>query len=379
MTNQIHQIYQPTQEEQSRQNFVGTLKMFVNGTLEKDIPETAESSDLSNDGDNGCKRGEIVKSYQNDAKFQLWSSLNYLSQNLLWESCGLTVDRLTNNFHQRAATIEANGYKQGTSTLNYRLDLPQPIREIEIHRQPGGYFFGQDDGNLTAALLYLASVEIYTNAKGFGGAKREPGSTNSGHQFAKLIKARYPDLKPTRILDLGCGVGHMTMGLKQIWPEAEVYGLDLSSSFIRMAHLWSSEIGLDMHWRQQDAANTDFESQGFDLIVSQILFHETWDDKLPAIFKEANRLLAKDGLFFNVDVPYQPERLSVREIATHAWQVQYNNEPFWTGFVDTDIKQALRDAGFIPAEVFADYQPVGGGREYFIFGASRQNGIPSNH
>jgi len=47
-----------------------------------------------------------------------------------------------------------------------------------------------------------------------------------------------------------------------------------------------------------------------------------------------------------------------------------NGEPFWTGYADTDIRQALIDAGFKADNVFADYDPLGQG-VYYIFGGRK--------
>ncbi|MEQ8517346.1 MAG: class I SAM-dependent methyltransferase, partial [Chromatocurvus sp.] len=196
----------------------------------------------------------------------------------------------------------------------------------------------------------------------------DSGSTDSGLQFAAMVQDFDADLAPRRILELGCGVGHMAIGLKQAWPAAEVHGVDLSGSFVRAGHLWAEDMGIPVHFHQADARDTGLEPGSFDLIVSQILFHETWHDVLPEILREAQRLLAPGGLFFNVDVPYQPERLTAPQQVTHAWQERHNGEPFWVGFVDTDVRGALTEAGFTEARVFSDYRSPGGGRPYFIFG-----------
>jgi hypothetical protein len=58
-----------------------------------------------------------------------------------------------------------------------------------------------------------------------------------------------------------------------------------------------------------------------------------------------------------------------RQVTNH-WQVVNNGEPFWTGYADTDMREALIEAGFDAERVFADYEPMGGG-EFHIFGATR--------
>ena len=138
---------------------------------------------------------------------------------------------------------------------------------------------------------------------------------------------------------------------------------------MRCAHMMAEDSQLGIHFHQLDAANTGLEDNSFDLIVSQILFHETWDEKLVEIMQEVKRLLSAGGVFFNIDVPYQPDRINIPSQVTNDWQVINNGEPFWTGFVDTDIDAALDKAGFTTDERFTDYQAAGGNNSYFLFGA----------
>ena len=155
-----------------------------------------------------------------------------------------------------------------------------------------------------------------------------------------VVRKRYPDLQPRRILDLGCGPGLETIALKEAFPDAEVHALDLSEPFVRFGHAWAEDRGLPMHFRQADAQRTGYPDGHFDLIVSHILFHETWHDIAPRIFAEAHRILAPGGVFLNADVPYQPARMSIPKQVTNDWQVRNNGEPFWTGFADTDVPAA---------------------------------------
>jgi SAM-dependent methyltransferase len=184
----------------------------------------------------------------------------------------------------------------------------------------------------------------------------------------KVLREKFPDLAPRRILDLGCGPGTETLAFARAWPEAEMHGLDLSGPFVTFAHLWAEENGVAAHFRQGDAAHTSYPDGHFDLIVSHILFHETSPEILPAVMREARRLLAPGGVFFNADVAYQFNRISVPKQVTNAWQVAHNGEPFWRGFAQTDVTEALRAAGFAADEVFADYVPLGSGHN-LMFGA----------
>jgi SAM-dependent methyltransferase len=365
----ITDLYRPSAEERSRQAFVGALKSEINQRLERELAQRYDEELLpayrERNGRDPEGRQEGAEAFAGDRLYQLWESATYKSQDLLWETVGDTVERVLPQFEARAAQIEGAG-TAGSLTLAPETAKPEPIASVEIHRQPGGYFLGDEAGALTAALLYMGTVEIYRAAKGFSAS--DSGSTDVGHQFAAMVERFAPGLKPRRILDIGCGVGHMAIGLAEAFPDAEVVGLDLSASFVRLGHLWAEDMGVAVDFRQGDAADTGLEAGSFDLIVSQILFHETWHDKLPAIMAEADRLLSPRGLFFNVDIPYQPARLNMTQLVTNAWQVKYNGEPFWTGFADTDVHTALSEAGF-GDRAFATYAAPGGGREYFIFGA----------
>lgn len=369
MADRLPDLYRPSAEERSRQAFVGALKTEINRGLEAQLADRCDTvlvpAFREQHGREPEGRAEGLALFETDPLFRLWESATYASQSLLWETVGDTVDRVQPRFEARASELRAQA-PLGSLCLAPELPKPEPIASTEIHRQPGGYFLGDAQGALTAALLYTGTVEIYRAAKGF--ASSRSGSTDVGHQFAAMASELAPDLRPRRILDLGCGVGHMAMGLKEAFPEAEVVAVDLAASFVRLGHLWAEDMGLAVDFLQADAAATGLESGAFDLIVSQILFHETWHDKLPAIMAEAARLLAPDGLFFNVDIPYQPSRLSLTQLVTNAWQVSYNGEPFWTGFADTDVGAALAGAGF-GSGAFTRYAAPGGGREYFIFGA----------
>lgn len=361
--------YAPTQEERSRQAFVGALKSHVNQSMQDDLEAlfqerlAAEAATLDTDD-----RQAATSLFQNQHAYQLWGALTYQSQDLLWETVGETVDRIRNDFERRATELENAPDKVGTLELAPDLVLPKPIGDVEIHRQPGGYFFDSERAGMTAALLYMGSVELYSAAKGFAAPNGKTGSPAMGHAVAAMVKQRFPELRPARILDLGCGVGTGTLGLKQSWPDAEVHGVDISAPFVRFAHVWAEDQQTEMHYRQADAAATGYQDGTFDLVVSTILFHETWHDKVVPIMREARRLLRPGGVFLNVDVPWQPDRLSVTRRVTNHWQVRNNGEPFWSGFADTNVVSSLTEAGFDADQVFADYEAAGGAMQYFVFG-----------
>jgi SAM-dependent methyltransferase len=368
--NLLGELYRPTHDEAARQRFVGVLKGFANGPLEQRLaaryaqsllPQFRAASGRAQPAD----RIEARPLFEGDPLFQLWGSMVYASQGLMWQSVGETCRRLGPAFEARAR--ELTRAPRGSLTLDPALVPPQPIAALEIHRQPGGYFHDSGTGDLHAALQYFGTLELYRSAKGLT-ANAPVGEPGIGRYIAGVVRKRFPDLAPRRILDLGCGPGVETIAYQEAFPEAEVHGLDLSAPFLRFAHAWAEGRQMSVHYRQADARSTGYPDGHFDLIVSHILFHETWHDLLPQIFAEALRILAPGGVFLNADVPYQPARLPISKQVTNDWQVRNNGEPFWTGFADTDIPAALRAAGFPAAAIIAAYEPLGAGHYYFFGG-----------
>ncbi len=371
-TNTLSDLYRPSHDEAAKQRFVGVLKGYANQTLEQHLAEhyarELEPQFVAEHHRAPADRNEARPLFEADPLYQLWGSMVYASQSLMWQSVGDTCRRIGPAFEARATAVTRT--PRGSLQLNPALDLPEPIASTEIHRQPGGYYHSEHDHDLHAALIYFGTLELYRAAKGLT-AHAPVGEPGIGRYIASVVRRRYPDLQPRRILDLGCGPGTDTIAYKEAFPDAEVHGLDLSAPFVRFGHAWAEERGVELHFRQADARHTGYPDGHFDLIVSHILFHETWHDIAPQIFAEAHRLLAPGGVFLNADVPYQPARLSIPKQVTNDWQVRNNGEPFWTGFADTDVPALLRAAGFTEGNIVADYEPLGAGHYYF-FGGRRE-------
>lgn len=371
-TTSLRDTYRPTHDEAARHAFVGALKSFVNGPLEERLDAEYEgelkSAFEASHGHAPRDRKEGAEAFTHHHPFQVWGASVFVSQDLMWETVGETCERVLPAFVAKLRAAE-QGPTLGRLELDPGLEIPAPIRDVEIHRQPGGYFDESVEDGLLTGLLYFGTIELYRNAKGLG-TGAQVGDPGMGRYLLGAVKRRFPELAPKRILDLGCGVGVETLGYKEAFPDAEVWGVDLSAPLLRFAHVWAEDRGMAVNFRQADARCTGFPDGHFDLILSHILFHETWHDILPGIMAEAHRLLAPGGVFLNGDTPYQPGRLSITKQVTNDWQVVNNGEPFWTGYVDLSMRDELVRAGFAPERAFADWDPLGRG-EYHIFGGRK--------
>ena len=153
------------------------------------------------------------------------------------------------------------------------------------------------------------------------------------------------------------------------FPEAEYHGVDVAAGLLRFGHLIAEQRGLPIHFHQRDASRTGFEAASFDLVLSNILFHETNSARLPQILRECRRVLKPGGVMLHADVATQTSRLELDDQVMNDWQVRWNGEPFWTGYAERDMHKEMIAAGFAPEQCFTEY--VTHGKSVgFVFGAS---------
>lgn len=343
----------PTHDESARQEFIKSFKGFIQAGLLPGLTpiyrgRVARAFEQEN-GRAPTDRRDIRAAMVGDPYFQGYASANRIAQELLWDVTLDSVERELPELNRRA--------EQFSEETAAKLDIPEGfetpryVTALDIHCMPGGYAGALGERDVSTGILYDRGVYLY--AMGYMG----PLNDDMGRSVCNYLKRSMPTFRPRRILDMGCTVGHATLPYKEMFPDAEVWGIDVAAPQVRYAHARAAGLGLEVNFAQMNAERTEFPDGHFDLVVSHILLHETSGKAMPRIFEECFRLLAPGGLMIHADLPpfdlMDPFTQFILDNET--W---YNNEPFWGAMRDLDQIALAERAGFARDAIRFDTAPM---------------------
>lgn len=141
-----------------------------------------------------------------------------------------------------------------------------------------------------------------------------------------------------RILDLGCGTGYLSAGLRDLYPDAELIALDIAPAMLQQARQRCGS--QQTHYLCADAYRLPLRSQQFDLLVSSLMLQ--WCPQIEQVFQECARLLKAQGrLFFST---FGPSSLSELR---QSW-AQVDDKPHVHEFLPVaQLHKALSKTGFV--------------------------------
>lgn len=105
-----------------------------------------------------------------------------------------------------------------------------------------------------------------------------------------------PHLRPGfRLLDVGCGLGTISIGLAKAVAPGEMHGLDMEASQIDMARSYARAYGVDNAiFHVGDAIDLPFEDGSFDVVSFQNVMMHIPDTR--KVLAEAKRVLKPGGI-----------------------------------------------------------------------------------
>jgi len=250
------------------------------------------------------------------------------------------MDQIERNWEGLNATARRLRAKQcGSLTLDPDLPIPRDVSAMDIHLMPGCWHEEHTPDDTAQGALF----ELGSNV--FGGGLKFARRGSVAYSIAHYLLEIFPEFRPQRILDLGASIGTNTLPYAELFPEAEVYALDVAAPQLRHGHARATAAGLPVHFVQQNAEATNFEDGSFDLIVSSYFFHELSVKSTQNVLRECRRLLAPGGLTVHMELPDAGQVDPYYNFYLD-WDAYYNNEPHYAAFRRQDPTELLRSAGF---------------------------------
>lgn len=342
----LHPMLVPAQTgDYARELFWDSVTMYLESEVRpglRSVYEKEVQPDLKQALGREPDRKEIAAAMRRHDAGRWWYLQRTESQREGSDATRAVVERQLPLLIERA---KASGNGPGSLTLDPDLVLPAYL-DIDIHLQKGGYY-GTADSRDT-----LLSGAVYDRGMTLGRMGAQGWlNDDAGLSLAAWVKEIYPNLKPKRILEMGCTIGHTLTAFKQAFPNAEVHGIDVAAPALRYGFARAASMGVEVHFSQQNAERTNFADGSFDLVFSRILMHETSAEAVPKIFAECHRLLRPGGVMFHSDAP-QFDELDPYAQSLRDWDATVNNEPFMDGYYAMPLEQAFVAAGFAADKTF---------------------------
>jgi ubiquinone/menaquinone biosynthesis C-methylase UbiE len=181
---------------------------------------------------------------------------------------------------------------------------------------------------------------------------------------ADVYASFLPHLRPgATVLDCGCGVGTIALGLAEAVSEGHVVGVDLDLSGLKGAQRAAVSLGhQNVSWIGADGRSLPFHSAVFDAVLCHSMLGTLDDPAL--VIAELRRVTKRGGVVGAASVEYDGIILSGEPMAGPRRFYDISQKLWWAaGIAEPNMGQRLRGlfqaAGFGHVEAFADYISYG--------------------
>ena len=352
----IESLYQPTHDEVARQRLVSALRKHVLVDKADEMHAAYESTAVPayDKAHNHPPRDhlEIHDAMQNIQAFKIYSAMRVNAQEMTWQSVSDPVERVLPELISVARDAARLNPAGGSLKVNPNLKLPGYVADIDVHHIPGSF-----TAELTADDVAIGAVAAHGTKVFSGGLAHRKGNPGAvAESVAHYLKLAFPDFTPRRILDCGTGIGKNLAPYRDVYPDAECYGIDVAAPGLRYGHAVFEKQGVPLHLSQQDAEHLDFPDGFFDLIVSSFFFHEMPVASTRTILRENYRLLAKGGRLAHMELPpnvaVDPYLAFVLD-----WDNFYNYEPDYADYRSQVPTALCAEAGFASGTCWQKFIP----------------------
>ena len=323
----------PTLTLESAEHFRTSLRGFINRDFQaaamRRVNEIMKANNINPNDE--MPMAQAIELLEKDPvvmnQLQAWIT----NQLAMWRDLQDTFHADADRYLSEMAAADKAG--PGKLELNEKMHIP-PYTAHEIHNQPGGYVGDPFAGHM----YHYGTNNLWLH-------ENDQDGRHASQAAATPVPA---DGKVKRILDMGCSCGQMATALKDRFPEAEVWGVDIGAPMVRYAHMRASDMGNGANFRQALAEDTKFPDNHFDVVTAFILFHEVSPEATPKVIQEAYRVLRPGGTFYALDGSFivpRPKNNAWARIRTW-WTDQWNTEVWYIPFSEYDYAKTYKDVGF---------------------------------
>jgi ubiquinone/menaquinone biosynthesis C-methylase UbiE len=329
-------------DERARYNFLANLNRFISTVVAPGnklaYDKRVAPAFQKENGRSFKDRFEVGEAMKKDPLYQMWAALRRSTMEMRQQNGRAVVLKQAASLAKKAAEqLKLND----NLILKENFPVPSYLTHVDNHLMPGSYHTEYFKGDVANAANYDSG--LFVTSGGMLGSLTDGG----GKAIAQWMKETYPDFKPKKILDVGCGLGHNTLPIAAMYPDAEVVAIDAGTPMLRYGAARATALGIkNVKFMQADAADMrEFNDGEFDWVQTTMVLHETGGKSIHKIFKEIGRVTKQGGVNWHIEQPQYTPEMSMYEQFMRDWDAYYNAEPYWGHMHDLQPADLMKESG----------------------------------